>query len=344
MPVSTTPGTVWNTWINLEGSIFDIPSPARNADNRVQVFVRGGNNSLWSRVEQRDRIWRAWEEHQGSRIDGAPSAIRGRDGKIRVFYRTPDNRIEVITQGTINSAFGAPQEIAANVGGDPAAALNADGRIQVFFRGTDGALWYLRNGDLQYERYTGATSLGGIIYATPSPVLDGSGRILVALRGGGDTLYTIQQKSWNSADLWGSMRHETNGVTTRPTATLDASGHAQVLYRGSDGATWRAGQTADFDILETPVKVGGQILGWPTALCGQDGRLNVFVKGTDAALWVAPQQTENQPSYGGFESLGGIIGAVDPQAVIANSENLLYVFVQGSGDQKALWMARQTWA
>jgi len=344
MPVSTTPGTNWGSWTNLEGSIFDVPSPALNADNRIQVFARGGSNTLWSRWQQRDRGWVAWQQHQGSAIDGAPSAIRGRDGKIRVFYRTPDNRIEVITQTAINAGFGSPAELAARVGGDPAAALNADGRIQVFFRGTDAAMWYLRNTDLQYEQYSGVTSLGGAIFATPSPALDGSGRIVVALRGGKDTLYTIQQKSWNSADVWEGLRSETAGVTSRPTITVDASAHAQIFYRGSDGAAWRVGQTSDYDSFETSVSVGGQIIGWPTALCGQDGRLNVFVKGTDTALWVAVQQSENQTAYGTFQSLGGNIGDVHPQAVIADSENLLHVFVQGAGAPKALWLTRQTWA
>ena len=78
-------------------------------------------------------------------------------------------------------------------------------------------------------------------------MLDGSGRIVVAMRGGSDTLYTIQQKSWNSADIWENMRNETTGVTSRPTATVDASAHAQIFYRGSDGATWRVGQTADYE-------------------------------------------------------------------------------------------------
>jgi hypothetical protein len=344
MPISTTPGTVWSAWTNLEGAIFDVPSPALCADNRVRVFVRGGSNTLWSRAEQRNRTWGAWEQHQGSAIDGAPSAIRGKDGKIRVFYRTPDNRIEVITQTAINSAFGSPRELASNVGGDPAAALNADGRIQVFFRGTDEALWYLRNLDLQYEQYSTVTSLGGKIFATPSPILDGSGRIVVATKGGNDTLYTIQQKAWNSADLWEGYSSETTGVTSRPMVTLDASARVQIFYRGSDGATWRVGQAADYDTFETSVSIGGQIIDRPAAFIGQDGRVNTFVKGTNASPWIAVQQAENGPGYVAFQDLGGTIGDVHPQAVIASSENLLYVFVQGSGTQRALWLIRQAWA
>ncbi|MFJ8143346.1 hypothetical protein [Streptomyces sp. NPDC096013] len=344
MPVSTTPGTNWGTWTNLEGSIFDVPSPTLNADNRVQVFVRGGNNTLWSRYEKRDRTWSAWTEHQGSRIAGAPSAIRGKDGKIRVFYRTPGNSIEVITQNAINSAFGIPESLVTNVGGDPAAALNADGRIQVFFRGTDDALWYVRNQGQQYEAYTKTASLGGRIYATPSPALDGSGRIVVAVKGDEDTLYTIQQRTWNSADTWEPFSAETTGVASRPTATVDASAHVQIYYRGSNGAAWRVGQSADYDSFETSVSLQGQIIDQPAAFLAQDGRLNAFVKGTNKSLWVALQQVENQPAYDGFKDLGGVIGEVHPKAVITNSENLLYVFVQGSGTGKTLWLLRQVWA
>ncbi|AEH07887.1 MULTISPECIES: hypothetical protein [Protofrankia] len=345
MAISTTPGTNWGTWINLEGSFVDVPSAVLNADNRVSVFVQGGSNTLWSRYEQRDRAWAGWMQHPGSRVAGAPNAIRGKDGKIRVFYRTPDNHIEVITQNAINGGFGAPVDLISNVGGDPAAALNADGRIQVFFRGSDDALWYIHNQGLLYEQYTPPASLGGAIYATPSPALDGSGRIVVAVKGGSDTLYTIQQKSWNSADAWEAFSSETTGVTSRPTVTLDASAHVQIFYRGSDGAAWRVGQRSDYDSFETSVSLRGQILGEPTAFLGQDGRVHAFVKGAnEKALWVAVQQTENQPTYFDFQNLGGVIGDVHPQAVIANSENLLYVFVQGSGTPKSLWLLRQVWA
>ncbi|MEV0487895.1 hypothetical protein AB0I69_45775 [Streptomyces sp. NPDC050508] len=133
----------------------------------------------------------------------------------------------------------------------PSAALNADGRIQVFFRGTDDALWYFRNQGTLYEMYTGTTSLGGAVFATPSPVLDGSGRIVVAVKGAGDTLYTIQQQSWNSADTWEAFSSETTGVTSRPTAAVDASAHAQIFYCGSDGAAWRVGQSDNYDSFET---------------------------------------------------------------------------------------------
>ncbi|GAA3353654.1 hypothetical protein GCM10017744_007970 [Streptomyces antimycoticus] len=114
----------------------------------------------------------------------------------------PGNNLEVITQTSINSGYGPPQILATGIGDDPAAALGADGRIYVFFPGTDDALWYLRNQDLQYETYTAATSLGGAIFATPSPILDGGGRIVVALKGVGETLYTIQQQTENSS-AWG---------------------------------------------------------------------------------------------------------------------------------------------
>ncbi|GAA2951489.1 hypothetical protein [Streptomyces enissocaesilis] len=344
MPVSTTPGTQWGTWINLQGGIFAEPAPVLTADNRVQVFVQGGSNTLYSRTENRDRSWGGWVQHQGSAVAGVPSAVRGKDGKIRVFYRTPDNHLEVITQTAINSAYGAPARIVTNIGGDPAAALNADGRIQVFFRGTDGALWHVRNQGVQYEAYTGAVSLGGGIFATPSPVLDGSGRLVVAVKGGGDTLYTIQQAAANSWDSWESWHHETSGVTTRPTAVVDAAARAQIFYRGSDGAAWRVGQTPNYDSFETSVSLGGGIIDRPTAALGQDGRLNVLAKGTDKALWVAVQKTENETPYSAWESLGGEIGDAHVSPVIANHEGLLFAFTQGSGTTRHLFLQRQTWA
>ncbi|WP_435972321.1 hypothetical protein [Streptomyces sp. Qhu_M48] len=277
-------------------------------------------------------------------IVGAPSPVRGKDGKIRVFYRTPAGHLEVITQTSPNGTFGTPQQLVTNVGGEPAAALNADGRIQVFFRGTDGSLWYVRNQGLYYEAYTNPVSLGGTIYATPSPVLDGSGRIVVAVRGGSDTLYTIQQRTPNGLDNWKPFQQETTGVTSRPSVVLDAAARVQVLYRGSDGAAWRVGQHDDHEGFHTSVSLNGQIIDRPTAALGLDGRINVFVKGTDKALWVSVQAAENDNAYQDFQSLGGVIGDAHVSPAIANHEALLYVFTQGSGTARELWTHRQTWS
>ncbi|UNO39362.1 hypothetical protein [Streptomyces sp. MST-110588] len=345
MPVSTTPGVNWGTWINLEGGIFAEPAPVLNADNRVQVFVQGGSNGLYSKWEKRDGSWNSsYLKHEGANIAGVPSAVLGRDGKIRVYYRTPDNHLEVITQSVVNGGFDTPKRIVTNIGGDPAAAFNADGRIQVFFRGSDGALWYTRNQGLQYEQYTGPASLGGTIHATPSPVLDGSGRIVVAVKGGNDTLHTIQQKVASDPDAWESFQQETTGVTTRPTVVADAAGRVQIFYRGSDGSAWRVGQQDDYDRFHTSVSLRGQIINRPTAALGLDGRVNVIVKGSDKALWVAVQNQENDSAYGHFQSLAGVIGDADVSPVIANRDGLLYVFTQGSGAPRNLWLQRQTWA
>ncbi|MFV8127042.1 hypothetical protein [Streptomyces syringium] len=344
MPVSTAPGTKWGNWTNLEGGIFAEPSAALNSDNRVQAFVQGGANALWTIWETRDRGWSPWKKIEGSRIEGAPHALRGRDGKIRVFYRTPDQHLEVVTQTAVNAHFGAPQRIVTNIGGDPAAALNGDGRIQIFFRGTDGALWYTRNQGLAYEAYTAPTSLGGGIHATPSPVLDGSGRIVVAVKGGNDTLYTIQQKASNAADAWDAFQQQTTGVTTRPSAVVDAASRVQIFYRGSDGSAWRVGQSDDYDAWQTSASLKGQIIERPTACLGQDGRVNVLVKGTDKKLWVTVQTAENAAAYEAFQTLEGVIGDVHVSPVIMNRVGLLYVFTQGSGTARNLWLQRQNWA
>ncbi|MFF7655381.1 hypothetical protein ACFZCY_37065 [Streptomyces sp. NPDC007983] len=260
---------------------------------------------------------------------------------MRVFYRTPGNDLQVITQTSINSGYGAPQTLATGIGDDPAATLGADGRIYVFFPGTDNALWYLRNQDLQYETYNTAASLGGAIFATPSPILDGGGRIVVAVKGSGETLYTNQQAAENST-TWEGFSLNAPNVTSRPSVCLDAAGRVQVFYRSSDGSVRRVGQTDDYDSFNAPVSLGAQIVWRPTCGLGQDGRINVFIKATDNALWVAVQTTENGTTYTGFQSLGGVIGSAGISVPIANEENLLYVFLQGNGTARDLWLQRQT--
>jgi len=112
MAVSTTTGTNWGAWLNLEGQIFSEPAPTLHADDRIQVFVRGGSDSLWSRGQDRSRAWAAWIGHAGASIVGVPSAIRGKDGKIRVFFLTTGGDIAFIAQTAINTAtYTAPVTI-----------------------------------------------------------------------------------------------------------------------------------------------------------------------------------------------------------------------------------------
>lgn len=343
MAVSTTTGTNWGTWLNLEGSIYSEPAPTLHADDRINVFVRGGSDSLWSRGQNRDRTWAAWSGYSGASCAGVPSAIRGKDGKIRTFFRTTGGDLAYVAQTAINATtYTAPATIVTGVGGDPAAALNADGRIQVFFRGADGALWSVRNQGLRYELYDNPVSHGGTITATPSPILDGSGRIVVAVQGGSQTLWTIQQQSENST-AWETWESETTGVSSRPSVVLDAAARVQILYRGSDAAAWRVGQTDDYDSFVTSVSIGGAIIDRPTGALGQDGRINVFVKGTDSALWVAVQDAENSTTYETFKSLGGGLGDVNVPVAIADQQNLLNVFVQGAGSVRNLWTIPQVW-
>ncbi|GAA3353652.1 hypothetical protein GCM10017744_007960 [Streptomyces antimycoticus] len=134
-------------------------------------------------------------------------------------------------------------------------------------------------------------------------------------------------------------------MTSRPSVCLDAAGRVQIFYRGSDGTVRRVGQSDDYATFGAPVSLGAQIVWRPTCALAQDGRVNVFIKATDNALWVAVQTTENGTTYSGFQSLGGVIGSAGVGGVgvpILNEENLLYVFIQGSGTARDLWLQRQT--
>jgi hypothetical protein len=41
----------WNGWTSLSGPIFSDPAVGRNADGRLEVFVKGGNNVMYHKSE-----------------------------------------------------------------------------------------------------------------------------------------------------------------------------------------------------------------------------------------------------------------------------------------------------
>jgi hypothetical protein len=122
--------------------------------------------------------------------------------------------------------------------------------------------------------------------------LDGSGRLVVGVRGSDNGLWTSQQKSENSAAFTDFSKQSSN-MTDSPTAAADAAGRVHFIYRGTDQAAWRLSQTDDYQSFTNAESLNGQILQRPTAALGWDGRLNVFVIGTDKALWVAVRTDEN---------------------------------------------------
>ncbi len=307
MAPSTTPGFVWANAYGLGGTFVKDPVTGLNADDRLQTFVRGGGNDLYTKWQEADGSWsRDWyyvTDVKGL-VDGQPAALRSPEGLLHVFWRGPDNSVWEYRQQTINSAWAKPVKIATNAASDPAPALNADGRISVFYNATDAAQWQVDQQQVDYASWTQPRILGGNVGTNlnlaPAVARDGEGRLEVFVTGHQNEIWGIAQKAANST-TWGSyfiVSARLAGVTGGPVAVTDADQRVRVFWRaGTTG--FHAVESADYTFPSTPQpkQLLASIAETPSPVLAMDGRLEVFLVGTDRSIWVTEQQKHNEDVF-----------------------------------------------
>src|SRR5581483_466929 len=148
--------TLWSGWASLgapPGQFLGFPAVGRNADGRLEAFVRVGLMSTGD-------VWHIWQDPasptfwSGWDPLGAPPS--GVGGHVLVVADNDDGRLEVFAAAndgalwhTWQVAPGAGWSGWGTLGAPPGVALiqlavgrNADGRLEAFAIGTDAALWH----------------------------------------------------------------------------------------------------------------------------------------------------------------------------------------------------------
>ncbi|MEO5835015.1 MAG: matrixin family metalloprotease [Nakamurella sp.] len=316
-------------WASLGGLISDAVV-ADNADGRMEVFVRGGDNAVWHIWQTApSNGWGGWAS-LGGVIQGAPTVGRNADGRLEVFARGTDGALwhqwQVVPNGNWSGW--------ASLGGgiyDPVVGRNADGRLEVFAKGLDGALWHIwqvvPNGN-----WSGWASLGGGLASKVVVGSNADGRMEVFVRGTDGALYHQWQVVPNGN--WGGWASLGGVITEAPAIGRNADGRLEVFARGADGALWHQWQVVPNGNWSGWASLGGGI-SMPAVRNNADGRMEVFVRGGDGGLWHIWQVVPNG-NWGGWASLGGF--QTQGPTIGRNADGRLEAFVRG-GDG-GLW---HTW-
>src|SRR5205807_311447 len=118
------------------------PAVGRNADGRLEVFVRGGDNGLWHRSQQANAAtqgidyfnWSGWDS-LGGPIAGNPVVAENSAHRLNVFARTSDNFLWYRSETTADArSWASWQATGGYIIGDPAVALDAENRLELFVR------------------------------------------------------------------------------------------------------------------------------------------------------------------------------------------------------------------
>ena len=81
-------------WASLGGVLTSAPTATRNADGRLEVFVRGTDNALYNRWQTApNNGWSANWGNLGGVLTSNIAAARNADGRLEVFVRGTDNAL-----------------------------------------------------------------------------------------------------------------------------------------------------------------------------------------------------------------------------------------------------------
>jgi hypothetical protein len=233
---------------NPETRKFDFtsdPAVVEGSGGRIDVFIRGGDNSLLHRYF--DGVsWHNWEL-LGGPIASSPSAIWLPSGELNVFAQGRDDRLWMISFATGSGRWSSWNRVepAADeflMGSAPAAdlmgTLMGTDILRIFARGKKDGRLYFKRRTLGVEDWQKWAPLEAEIIGAPGAKSRKPDITDIFARSGGGILKEI---SWDS-DHWTdfhSLSEEDRFIpSSTPAVHTGEPEHVQVFARGNDGHLW----------------------------------------------------------------------------------------------------------
>ncbi|MFG2790161.1 glycoside hydrolase family 27 protein [Streptomyces sp. NPDC048419] len=255
-------------------------SPAVVRDGSgLTTFFRGPDGSLVQHTDGGRTGELGGPTH--GRILGQPAAYASAGGRIDVFVRGTDDR--AYRRVHDHGRWSQWQSLGGQLTDAPSVAFTDPTHWTLLARGADGAV-------VQRGPSTGWSSLGlpgdKPTYGRPSAVVDGTGRVHVAVRTAADDIWTRTRDASGQWSAWSSL-----GGTVSGSPTLVATGDTVVLYaRAADYTLWQQ-RYADgawqgwSKHQEFPSAAFDGSLG---AVAGPDGAVGAVFRGVDGYLHRIP--------------------------------------------------------
>lgn len=212
-----------------QGRILGQPAAYASAGGRIDVFVRGTDDSAYRRVYANGH-WGSWQSLGGTLTDAPTAAYSGPDDWT-LFARGADGKL--LSRGPASgwTSLGAPQDRPFH--GRPSAVVDDAGRVHVAVRTADDAVWW-RSRDTS-GTWSDWTALGGTISGSPTLVASG-GTVHLYARAGD---YTLWQRSWTASGDWAGWSKDIDFASGAFDGALGGvagpDGGVLVAFRGVDG-------------------------------------------------------------------------------------------------------------
>src|SRR5581483_705619 len=132
------------TWSSLGGCLIGNPAAARNADGRVEVFVRGCDNAMYHNWQTCPGCasWSGWVNLYGGQWTSDPAAAMDVLGLLEVFARDNNGALERIYQTTSGGAWSGWISLGGYLIGNPTVTIDpATWGLTIFMRGGGGTVY-----------------------------------------------------------------------------------------------------------------------------------------------------------------------------------------------------------
>jgi len=298
---------------------------ARNADNRLEVFARGG----------KDAAYHQWQKSAGGGWAPGWGDLGGELVSDVTVAENLDGRLEAFGVGTNKAVFHKWQEspgggwsgwdsLGGELTSDVAVVRDSVGRLQAFARGTNDELYVIHQ-TAPGAGWTGWESLGGKITSNPSVAMNADGRLEVFARGASDVPYHQWQREVSGT--WSGWYGLGGAISSDATAVTDAEGKLEVFAVGTNGEVYRQSQKSPGGEWTGWGSLGGKVTSNVAVARNADGRLEVFARGTNDAMFHAWEKSPGG-AFTGWASLGGNL--TSHPSVGVNGDGRLELFARGT--------------
>jgi peptidoglycan/xylan/chitin deacetylase (PgdA/CDA1 family) len=159
----TSTGGTWQPWQSIGGIATAAPAVAGVADGRIDVFVRGADDRLYTRARPAGQNWTSWTSLGGGLVSG-PAAVALGSARTDVFVTGTDYAIW--HRSRTSAGWSAWRSLGGRTYVAPAAVTGTTaGTVRVFIRAENDAL---QENVGTTGAWGGWTSLGGVLVDAPA--------------------------------------------------------------------------------------------------------------------------------------------------------------------------------
>lgn len=270
------------------------PAVVSWGSNRLDIFVRGANDTVYQKYWAGGSNWSAWRQIPGC-IASAPGASTWGVNRLDVFARSCSGSLLHAWSGDGGTTWSSWENLGECIVGSPGVTSWGYNRIDIFVRGCDNALRHLWwDAGWSYWEYQ-----GGCVSAGPATATWTVNQLAFFVRGCDFALYASY---WFGAG-WSAWQYLGGCLGSEPVADSWGTSRFDVFIRGCAPELWHNYSSTGGGSWSGWIEPMGCLTSGPGATSQVYNTLDVFTRGcpTFEDLF---QRTWNGSSWSGWTDRG----------------------------------------